>query len=548
MSINSYNQWINQDHKLFIPLPAPAVVNRQYVSQSPAQTSFMSNKRSIPQQEANQLFTSQASYQSSVTVPELQQYSMQSVPVSSPSFSVPPAVTHFPASTPQQFNPSVSQFPPSASQQFSSSVPQLSSSGPQQFSSSIPQFSSSTSYQKGSSAVSSDDSYLDSLLEPDILDAIQECEKDMMDTPAVSSLVDSQPVEPMVVHSNTVQFVPSQAEASKMKVAADGVGKVIVGSFFAKFGDDTLIPNINRLLISCPRTIQDLRRTNKNVFGHNDFRPGQLEVIRGALCGYSVFCVMPTGGGKSLCYQLPAIMMKGVTLVVSPLISLVQDQVSALRDASVSVGVIMGNGAGDDCVSELWNCVRSRRQPTQKLIYTTPEKLSRSEGIQKLFRILAEMGYMSLFVIDEVHCMSQWGHDFRPDYEELGKIRNANFPTVPLMALTATATDMVKTDVLRILGLPPRTVLVIQKSFNRPELYYEVQQKKSDKTCIEEISQYIRTKRFNQTGIIYCGTQSLCCKVCNALKEQLRDVGYENKIGFYHAGLTDEERKRVQEE
>ena len=331
-------------------------------------------------------------------------------------------------------------------------------------------------------------------------------------------------------------------------MAADGVGKVIVGSFFAKFGDDTLIPNINRLLSTCPRTIQDLRRANKNVFGHNDFRPGQLEVIRGALCGYSVFCVMPTGGGKSLCYQLPAIMMEGVTLVVSPLVSLVQDQVSALRDASVSVGVIMGNGAGDDCVSELWSCVRSRRQPTQKLIYTTPEKLSRSEGIQRLFRKLAEIGYMSLFVIDEVHCMSQWGHDFRPDYEELGKIRNSNFPTVPLMALTATATDMVKTDVLRILGLPPRTVLVIQKSFNRPELYYEVHQKKSDKACIEEISNYIRTKRFNQTGIIYCGTQNLCCKVCNALREQLKDIGYANKIGFYHAGLTDEERKCVQEE
>lgn len=267
-------------------------------------------------------------------------------------------------------------------------VPKPASSAPQ-FASSAPQFSSTPSFSSSPSLISSvpyqfgnstDDSYLDSLLEPDILDAIQECEKDMMNTipqsintqsrELIESIESIEPVEleepePMVVHSNTIQFVPSQAEASKMKVAADGVGKVIVGSFFAKFGDDTLIPNINRLLSTCPRTIQDLRRANKNVFGHNDFRPGQLEVIRGALCGYSVFCVMPTGGGKSLCYQLPAIMMEGVTLVVSPLVSLVQDQVSALRDASVSVGVIMGNGAGDDCVSELWSCVRSRRQPTQ---------------------------------------------------------------------------------------------------------------------------------------------------------------------------------------
>ncbi len=270
--MNSYNQWINQEHKLFIPLPAPVVINRSKVTQPSVQPLSLSNQSSLRQQESRP----QVSYQH----PELHEFSDHPVSLASQSFSTSSTTPQFSVSVPQQV---AVPKPASSAPQFASSAPQFSSTP--SFSSS-PSLISSVPYQFGNST---DDSYLDSLLEPDILDAIQECEKDMMNTipqsintqsrELIESIESIEPVEleepePMVVHSNTIQFVPSQAEASKMKVAADGVGKVIVGSFFAKFGDDTLIPNINRLLSTCPRTIQDLRRANKNVFGHNDFRPG----------------------------------------------------------------------------------------------------------------------------------------------------------------------------------------------------------------------------------------------------------------------------------
>ena len=371
-------------------------------------------------------------------------------------------------------------------------------------------------------------------------------------TPSTAPFTTQEPVFddslPMTVSSSTVQFVSHPAQmAPKAAVAADGVGRVENRQFFVTYGDKAVIRDIEGLLHACRFSTGSLLDKNKEVFGHNAFRAGQLEVIRGVLCGYSVVCIMPTGGGKSLCYQLPALMMSGVTIVVSPLVSLVQDQIAALRDAGVEVDAIMGNGLGSDCVGDLWQCVRSNSPPRQKLIYTTPEKLSQSDSMKNLFKCLAQRNYLSLFVIDEVHCMSQWGHDFRPDYKQLGVIRNTFFPNVPLMALTATATDTVKEDILRILGLPPRQVLVFQKSFNRPELHYEVRQKKSQNACLQDICNYIRG-HLNETGIIYCATQNLCEKVCKELRERLKDVGYADRVGFYHGGLEDADRVRIQNE
>lgn len=242
------------------------------------------------------------------------------------------------------------------------------------------------------------------------------------------------------VNSKVVQFA-----TSPMKPNASSSNSVQIppNSCLMTYGDGTRIASISDIVQSCPFSDRDLLDTNKDVFGHNAFRSGQLEVIKTVLSGKSAFCIMPTGGGKSLCYQLPAVMMPGVTIVVSPLISLVQDQVKYLEEAGVCVGAMTGN-SGDEVYHSLWQSVRRHTRPTYKLIYTTPEKLNKSESMKSLLKALCNEGFFSLFVIDEVHCMSQWGHDFRPDYKELGVIRRSLFNDVPLMALTATATAMVK--------------------------------------------------------------------------------------------------------
>ena len=242
-------------------------------------------------------------------------------------------------------------------------------------------------------------------------------------------------------NSKVVQFASTNSQVKSQ--AKEGVSKLEYKSFFVTYGDNTEIPSVSTVLQHCSISDKQLLNTNKEVFGHSAFRAGQIEVIKAALCGFSVFCIMPTGGGKSLCYQLPAIMLPGITIVISPLISLVQDQVRSLREAGVEVEAILGN-SGDGVVSSLWNCIRTRTRPTMKLIYTTPEKMNRSESMKNLLQALNARGYLSLFVIDEAHCMSQWGHDFRTDYQELGRLRQSLFENVPLMALTATATATVK--------------------------------------------------------------------------------------------------------
>ncbi|CBK21609.2 uncharacterized protein [Blastocystis hominis] len=269
--------------------------------------------------------------------------------------------------------------------------------------------------------------------------------------------------------------------------------------------------------------------------------------MKTVLTGRSVFCIMPTGGGKSLCYQLPALLLPGITVVVSPLISLVQDQIRGLQEVGVEVGAMTGSSGGE-VPSALWNSVRTRQFPRLKLVYTTPEKLNKSESMKNLLRALSSLGFLSLFVIDEVHCMSQWGHDFRVDYKELGKVRFEFFQNVPLMAFTATATVTVKNDILKLLLVNGKEILVFQKSFNRPELRYEVRSKKNHRQFISDVSAYILSKQLNNTGIIYCGTQMACEKVCKDLQEAMKNEGYERKIGFYHAGLEPMERERIQRE
>lgn len=266
----------------------------------------------------------------------------------------------------------------------------------------------------------------------------------------------------------------------------------------------------------------------KHYFGYTSFRPGQQPIIEQALSNQDLLVVMPTGGGKSLCFQLPALLKKGLTVVVSPLIALMQDQVQALRD----------NGIGATFLNSTLNAhkVRSREAAILngkvKLLYVAPERLLSDRFLPFLDLVQHQVG-ISTFAIDEAHCVSEWGHDFRPDYRQLSSLRQ-RYPGVPTIALTATATDRVRQDIIAQLGLTKPNIHVA--SFNRPNLYYEVQPKQ--KQSYSQLLQLI-----NQTqgsGIIYC----LSRRKVDDITLKLQQEGISALP--YHAGLSDEERETNQ--
>jgi ATP-dependent DNA helicase RecQ len=263
----------------------------------------------------------------------------------------------------------------------------------------------------------------------------------------------------------------------------------------------------------------------KSYFGYDSFRPLQEEIISDAMAGRDVFALLPTGGGKSLCYQLPALVRDGLTIVVSPLIALMKDQVDALQANGISATFLNSTLNEKEARSRLAGLFNGE----YRLLYVAPERLMIESFLAK-----AREWPISLVAIDEAHCVSEWGHDFRPEYRQLSRLRT-ELPKAPVMALTATATNRVRDDIVSALHLrDPRCYVA---SFNRPNLNYRVVPKQQ---AYDQLREFIR-QRAREAGIIYCQSR----KSAEGVAEKLAREGIAAKP--YHAGLTDTERSKNQE-
>ncbi|WP_373050636.1 RecQ family ATP-dependent DNA helicase, partial [Thalassovita aquimarina] len=262
-----------------------------------------------------------------------------------------------------------------------------------------------------------------------------------------------------------------------------------------------------------------------DVFGYDAFRPGQEEVVEAVAAGRNVLAIMPTGGGKSLCFQLPALMRDGVTVVISPLIALMRDQVRGLREAGVEAGALTSGNTQEE-TDAVWQALEEKRL---KLLYIAPERLGAGSALNMLRRI-----GVSLIAVDEAHCVSQWGHDFRPDYLRIGELRQAL--DVPLAAFTATADAETQAEIVTRLfdGQQPDTFL---RGFDRPNIHLAFAAKNNPRRQILSFA----SARKGQSGIVYCGTRAKT----ETLAKALRDEGHA--ACHYHGGMEAEDRRQTEQ-
>ena len=259
----------------------------------------------------------------------------------------------------------------------------------------------------------------------------------------------------------------------------------------------------------------------KDVFGFDAFRPGQQDIVEAVTAGENVLAIMPTGGGKSLCFQLPALMRDGVTVVISPLIALMRDQVRALQEAGVTAGALT-SGNTDEETDAVWQALEAG---TLKLLYMAPERLAAGSAMGMLRRI-----NVTMIAVDEAHCVSQWGHDFRPDYLRIGELKRSL--NVPLAAFTATADAETQQEITEKLfdGVPPRAFL---RGFDRPNIHLAFESKDNPRRQILDFA----SARKGQSGIVYCGTRAKT----EGLAGALREAGH--LACHYHGGMDAEDRR-----
>ncbi|MGX9355903.1 DNA helicase RecQ [Roseobacteraceae bacterium S113] len=262
----------------------------------------------------------------------------------------------------------------------------------------------------------------------------------------------------------------------------------------------------------------------RDIFGFDDFRPGQGEIVDAVTAGKNVLAIMPTGGGKSLCFQLPALLQDGVTVVISPLIALMRDQVRGLREAGVEAGALTSGNTPEEN-DAVWDAIEAGRL---KLLYLAPERLA-SGGV---IRMLKRIG-VAMIAVDEAHCVSQWGHDFRPDYLRIGELRHTL--GVPVAAFTATADAETRDEIVERLfsGAPPQTFL---RGFDRPNIHLAFSPK--DKPRAQILS--FADARRGQSGIVYCGTRSKT----ESLAQGMREAGHN--ACHYHGGMEADDRRSVE--